>query len=131
MRGPPDAGSLGRSHESAGWEMGGNKTSIWIKKGDQKVEFNILVPAPKGALCVVHVKRAKHDSNNEVANPAVGKPVKLNEDDPKDNKLGKLKKANPEVGKPVDKKELSIGQAHGKFDGHCGKALTRETTKVL
>jgi hypothetical protein len=89
--------------------MGGNKTSIWIKKGDQKVEFNILVPAPKGALCVVHMKHAKHDSNKEVANLAVGKPVKSNEDDPKDNKLGKLKKANPEVGKPVDKKKLSIG----------------------
>jgi hypothetical protein len=101
-----------------GWERGGNKTSIWIKKGDQKVEFDILVPTPMGALHAMHMKRADDDDNNEVANPAVDKTIES-------------KEADPEVSKPVDKKKkLLIGQAHGKF-GHCSEALTRGTAKVL
>jgi hypothetical protein len=55
------------------WEMGGNKTSVWIKKGDQKIEFNICAAAPKGALCLFVCMKCPKESDNEVANPAVGK----------------------------------------------------------
>jgi hypothetical protein len=70
-----------------GWKMGGDESSIWIAKGNERIEFDILIPTPKGSLYVMHMKRI--DINGEVANPS--------------------------VRKPNDQKKISIGKAHGTF----------------
>ena len=40
-----------------GWILGGNKESMWLEKGDQKIKFDIKISTPKGALFCIYFKR--------------------------------------------------------------------------
>jgi hypothetical protein len=42
---------------SKGWIMGGNKESIWIKKGHNKVVFEMMIPTSKGILFAMYFTR--------------------------------------------------------------------------
>ena len=53
-----------------GWTMGGDANSIWLKSGDMKIVFDILIPTPKGALYVMYMKRTG-GIKNEMASAAV------------------------------------------------------------
>jgi hypothetical protein len=40
-----------------GWELGGNKTAIWLVRNEMKVVFDIVIPTPKGVLFAIYLKR--------------------------------------------------------------------------
>ena len=40
-----------------GWILGGNKESMWLTKGDQKLIFDIKINTSKGALFCIYFKR--------------------------------------------------------------------------
>ena len=40
-----------------GWILGGDKESMWLTKGDQKINFDIKISTPKGALFCIYFKR--------------------------------------------------------------------------
>jgi hypothetical protein len=42
---------------SQGWTMGGNKDSIWITKGRNKVTFDMQIPTPRGVLYAMYFAR--------------------------------------------------------------------------
>jgi hypothetical protein len=46
-----------------GWKMGDDESSIWIKKDDMKIEFDIQIPTPKGYLYVMYMKRNEESVN--------------------------------------------------------------------
>eukprot|EP00957_Ditylum_brightwellii_P034200 2591820-Ditylum_brightwellii.AAC.1 len=39
------------------WTLGGNSDSIWLKKGGQKIVFDIKIKTPKGAIYAIYTKR--------------------------------------------------------------------------
>ena len=45
-----------------GWKLGGNKDSIWISKGGQKIVFDIMIKTPKGAIFCAYFKREPEKS---------------------------------------------------------------------
>ena len=40
-----------------GFKLGGDKNFIWIKKGNKKVDFDIKILTPKGAIFATYFKR--------------------------------------------------------------------------
>ncbi|KAL7555591.1 hypothetical protein ACA910_003221 [Epithemia clementina (nom. ined.)] len=40
-----------------GWQLGGNKEAIWLKKGRKKIVFNIMIKTPKGCVFAMYVTR--------------------------------------------------------------------------
>ena len=52
--------------------MGGDDTEIWLKSGDKKISFDIIIPTPKGSLYVMYMKRTGA-INNEMANASIDK----------------------------------------------------------
>ena len=39
-----------------GWELGGNKTAIWLVRNEIIVVFDIVIPTPKGVLFAIYLK---------------------------------------------------------------------------
>jgi len=51
-----------------GWQLGGNKKSIWLKEGERRIDFDIVIPTRKDALyCMYH----KRTTNPEMAATSV------------------------------------------------------------
>eukprot|EP00957_Ditylum_brightwellii_P047434 3603209-Ditylum_brightwellii.AAC.1 len=40
-----------------GWALGGGAEAIWLKKGKQKIMFDINIKTPKGTIFVIYLKR--------------------------------------------------------------------------
>jgi hypothetical protein len=55
-----------------GWILGGNKASIWIEKGRNKVTFDLMIPKPKGMMFVMYFAR-----NTEIAGPNQDKAITM------------------------------------------------------
>jgi hypothetical protein len=55
-----------------GWKMGGNENAIWIKSGDRRISFDIVIPTPKGVLYAMYMKHTG-GIKNEIANPSIDK----------------------------------------------------------
>ena len=60
-----------------GYILGGDKNSIWIKKGSHKIVFDIKIKTPKGAIFAAYFKR-KVCEGDEVAVVATVKQKKIN-----------------------------------------------------
>ena len=48
-----------------GWDLGGNKESIWLKKGKDKILFDIKLITQKGIIFCIYFKRTL--SGNEIS----------------------------------------------------------------
>ena len=62
-----------------GWILGGNKNSIWISKGEKKIEFDIKIETPKGAIFAAYFK-CKLCEGDEVAAVLADKKKKITAD---------------------------------------------------
>jgi hypothetical protein len=50
--------SLSKLVRHSGWKLNGDKDALWIRKGEQEIRFDIVIPTPKGALYCMYYKRA-------------------------------------------------------------------------
>jgi hypothetical protein len=64
--------SLSRMTRIIGWKIDGDKEAIWIKKDGMHVQFDIVIPTPKGALYCMYFKRT-----SEMAMSATDQGTKL------------------------------------------------------
>ena len=62
-----------------GWILGGDKNSLWISKGENKVVFDIKIKTPKGAIFATYFKR-NVNNGNEVAAVMSDKKKKISAD---------------------------------------------------
>jgi len=52
-----------------GWQLGGNKKSIWLKEGEHRIDFDIVIPTRKGALyCMYHKRTMNGNGGNKFKN---------------------------------------------------------------
>ena len=61
------------------YTLGGNKSAIWISKGNQKIVLNIKIETPKGAIFAAYFKQKLVD-DEEVAAVMTNKKKKITAD---------------------------------------------------
>ena len=57
-----------------GWVLSGDKNAMWLKKGDQEVVFDIIIPTSEGILFVMYMKC---NINGEVAGASAATNKKI------------------------------------------------------
>jgi hypothetical protein len=55
-----------------GWILSCNKDSIWIKKGQNKVTFDLMIPTPKGMMYAMYFA-----GNTEIAGTIQDKAITM------------------------------------------------------
>ena len=55
-----------------GWLLGGDDKTMWLSKGKQRIEFDIVIPTPKGCIYCVYLRR-----DTEIAGAAPDSKVKI------------------------------------------------------
>jgi len=39
-----------------GWALGADKNALWLTKGNMKINFDIIIPTPKGMIFAMYMK---------------------------------------------------------------------------
>ena len=103
-----------------GWILGGDRSSIWLTKGNSKIVFDIIIPTRKGMLFAVYLER-----HGEVA--AAGVTSQAGDTTVPGNAATGM---DADDGGQDWKLQLTIQKAH-EFLGHPSEATTRWAAKVL